>query len=315
MTFLPCEILVMIIDEYADDLSMLHSCILVNRNWCVVALQYLWAKPFTLLYSSPKRTIRRSTNLIAIFNECFTDVDALENTSRVQKECSKKFPFDYRLYLKELHLKEIHTLTRRTRFSWYDVPARITRLAIKYCPILSTLSLTGQVFFLVDPSMFLVSIKSLPCLQNLSWYLELDNSIFSTLSRAAHNLKSISVEVSGVRTYNFEQELHNGLQKLIQAQHQLKSFTIKKVITKMRSVFELLESQSNSLESIFLEYVDFNSDDSNIESIKFDQLTSISIKDCQVSIRGLKSILKADLPKLQILEFENTDWRRESDWT
>jgi len=232
----------------------------------------------------------------------------------MQKECSKKFPFDYRLYLKEIHLKEIHTLTRRTRFSWYDVPARITRLAIKYCPNLKTLSLTGQVFFLVDPSLFLVSIKSLPCLQNLSWYLELDDSIFSTLSEAAHNLKSISVEVSGVRAYNFEQELHNGLQKLIQSQHQLKAFTIKKVRTKMSSVFELLESKSNSLESIVLEYVYFNSDDSNIEQIKFDQLASISIKDCQVSARGLKSLFKADLPKLQIFEFENTDWRRENDW-
>ena len=148
-----------ILDEYADNLSTLHACILVNRNWCMVAFQYLWAKPFTLLYSSPKRTIRRSTNLIAIFNECFTDVDALENTSRVQKECSKKFPFDYRLYLKEIHLKEIHTLTRRTRFSWYDVPARITRLAIKYCPNLKTLSFTTHIRYPLTQSRFLISIS------------------------------------------------------------------------------------------------------------------------------------------------------------
>src|SRR6185369_11908533 len=141
MASLPFELLAMVFDEYADNRSMLHSCILVNRNWCAVALQYLWAKPFTLLYSSP-RTSRLVDNLITAFIECFTDADSLKNALRLRKKYSKKLPLDYSFYLKEIRFSEILSLTKNsTIFDSDDVRIKITRLAIKYCPNLKTLSL------------------------------------------------------------------------------------------------------------------------------------------------------------------------------
>jgi len=157
-------------------------------------------------------------------------------------------------------------------------------------------------------------MKSLPHLQNLSWHLDLDNNIFSTLSRDAHNLKSISI-VGFRKLFEFELKSCYGLQKLIQSQHQLKIFTMEHVTANMGSLFKLLESQSNSLESIVLKNVGFNSDDLDINPIKFHKLTSIHISNCWISKKGgLRSIFEADLPRLQKLKFENNFWKHNSDW-
>src|SRR6185369_209845 len=97
-SFLPCELLTMIFDECADYPSTLHSCILVNRRWCAIALQHLWARPFTSLNSSPRiwlKFCQSVENLMTTFIECFTDVDSLENSAQLCKKYNKKFPVDY----------------------------------------------------------------------------------------------------------------------------------------------------------------------------------------------------------------------------
>jgi len=193
---------------------------------------------------------------------------------------------------------------------------RIILLAIAYCPNLSTLSLTLN-SYLMGKSQPLVFINSIPNLQHLILYLNVENNMVNTLSVAAQNLKSISVKVckSAKYKYNLEQESHRGLQKLIQSQHQLKTITMANVITRMETIFKLLESQSNSLESIILKHFRFYSDDSDTEQIKFYQLKRIYIKNCTILMGGLKSIFNADLPKLQQLEFENTSWQHTDDCT
>jgi len=249
-------------------------------------------------------------NLITAFIECFTDVDSLKNALRLRKKYSKKLPLDYSFYLKEIRFSEILSLTKNTIFDSDDLRIKITRLAIKYCPNLKTLSLKR---FNTYQGQLLVSIKNLPHLQTLELHSRLNNSTFNTLSRVVKNLKSISLDF---KEYNFEQVLHPSLQKLVQSQRQLKTITIKNVTAKMRSVLKLLESQSNFLESIVLEKVNFDSDDLKGEPVKFHQLKSIHIKNCQIlTKRGLRSIFKADLPNLEKLKFENTDWRYKSDWT
>src|SRR5438128_4227723 len=80
---LPYELLEMILEEGRNDRATLRSCILINKNWCSMAIQYLWAKPFTLLLS---RTIigyhsPRAANLMTTFIECFTDAEVVERES------------------------------------------------------------------------------------------------------------------------------------------------------------------------------------------------------------------------------------------
>ena len=178
-SFLPHEILRIIFDEYADDPFMLHSCILVNRSWCIVALPYLWAKPFTLLHSIRKAggNIQSISieNLIATFIECFTDIDSVQNSLALCKKHNKEFPFDYSLYLKEIHFKEIHALgTLGWCTGFNSINVQFTHLAVVYCPNLTTLSLTFNF-----PHQVAFSIKqkwTLPYLQNLSLPLNLYHS-------------------------------------------------------------------------------------------------------------------------------------------
>src|SRR6185312_867610 len=115
MDSLPSELLEIIFDEHADDSSTIYSCVLVNRKWCAIALQYLWAKPFTSLLSSPKRNSSRLVeNLLATFIECFTEVYILKDTAQLCKKHIKKFPFDYSLYLKEIRFFEIQNLAQQS---------------------------------------------------------------------------------------------------------------------------------------------------------------------------------------------------------
>ena len=316
MASLPVELLTAIFDEYANNLSVLHACTLVNRNWCAVALQDLWAKPFTLLLSSQEEqsSMNRVDNLITTFLECFSDVNSHEKL--LCKKYSKKFPLDYSLYLKKIDFSEILKLTSESGICNNDsARLKIIYLAINHCPNLERLSLTELPY---DQSQFLDSVESLPNLRILRLDLNLDAKIFSTFAKIAHNLKIISV---GVQKKEMEFKLHDDhnheLQTLIQSQHQLKAFAMKNIIVKMRSVFILLESQLDSLKLLHLEDIDIGcvSDDFNIKPIKFHQLASIQLKSCQIETGGLKPIFEADLPKLQQLELAYTRWDCKSDWT
>jgi hypothetical protein len=44
------EITSEIIQYFRNDFSTLHSCILVNRLWCRMAIPLLWEDPFSLKY-------------------------------------------------------------------------------------------------------------------------------------------------------------------------------------------------------------------------------------------------------------------------
>src|SRR5438128_2168511 len=174
---LPYELLAMVLQAYENDLYTLHSCILVNRFWCSVAIQYLWAKPFVLL--RPGSNLKdKIGNFVRTFIECFTDIDTFKGKSdNPKKKHSKKSPFDYAVYLKEISLSDTEHLiancnwlhqTEPTNFSARVkeneiLSIKIISLAIRYCQQLRTLSLTSQ----AGPSYrhlnkILVSVKSLP---------------------------------------------------------------------------------------------------------------------------------------------------------
>jgi hypothetical protein len=51
------EIISEIIQYFRNDFSTLHSCILVNRLWCRLAIPLLWEDPFSLKYPKNYRYI------------------------------------------------------------------------------------------------------------------------------------------------------------------------------------------------------------------------------------------------------------------
>jgi hypothetical protein len=62
------EIISEIIQYFRNDISTLHSCILVNRLWCRLAIPLLWEDPFSLIY--PK-----NYHYIEVYLHNLNDVD------------------------------------------------------------------------------------------------------------------------------------------------------------------------------------------------------------------------------------------------
>src|SRR5437870_5348655 len=102
---LPFELLIKILDVHKDDPDTLYTCILIDRSWCNVGIQYLWANPFQLFYS---RERSRVENLLVTFIECFTDIENVTGESdNLAKKYSKNYPFDYSSYLKSIDSKHV----------------------------------------------------------------------------------------------------------------------------------------------------------------------------------------------------------------
>src|SRR5438445_7184253 len=99
--FLPPEILEEIFENLQDDKMTLHSCILVSRSWCIVAIPILWRKPFKLL-NKPSSVKLVRTYISNVF-------DQLENGvifTKYIKDLSRPF-FKYPMFLKDLRTKTL----------------------------------------------------------------------------------------------------------------------------------------------------------------------------------------------------------------
>src|SRR5436190_15757345 len=98
--FLPPEIFEEIFENLQDDKISLHSCVLVNRSWCITAIPILWKQLFKLLN-------RPSTKLIHTYiSNVF---DQLENRVIFIKyiiNLSRPF-FKYPMFLKDLRTKTL----------------------------------------------------------------------------------------------------------------------------------------------------------------------------------------------------------------
>ena len=336
---LPPELLTMILNELIHDIAALHSCILINRNWYRASIQYLWAKPFTLLYTCLKlensryraETLKpisrqRAENLMQTFIECFTNVDDIkEELEILEKKSRKEASFDYSQYLREIHFNEVWKLvvcwlnldlsygryscdTKDSMNRTERLTVRIISFAIQYCQQLRVLSLTPwNVLSYQQLSQFIVPTKKLPQLRSFTWESKRSHRrVFGALSRVAHNLESLSVDFY-YRKYHLKKKSRDTFQRLVQIQHQLKSITIKNLYTDMGSVMELLRLQSASLKSIKFSCVNFDSTCSSSEAAKLNKLKNLELLSCTIrTTHGIKAFIMADLPCLQQLTVKST---------
>nr|CAG8581739.1 11921_t:CDS:2 [Entrophospora candida] len=63
MSKLPSDCLSEIFSYLENDMSTLHSCILVNRLWCEIAIKYLWKQPFDLTVKTSMNSISKFPNI------------------------------------------------------------------------------------------------------------------------------------------------------------------------------------------------------------------------------------------------------------
>ncbi|PKK75096.1 hypothetical protein RhiirC2_774050 [Rhizophagus irregularis] len=95
------ELVYDIIKYFKNDFSTLHSCILVNRLWCRLAIPLLWENPFLIP--------NENYNFIGIYlHNLSDDLKAQLNEYKID---DKLFPsntlFNYPIYLKYLYIEKI----------------------------------------------------------------------------------------------------------------------------------------------------------------------------------------------------------------
>src|SRR6266498_783269 len=99
-TFLPTECIRQIFDEFKDDKETLHSCLLVNRYWCINTIDILWRQPFRFLYTCRKEICQcthekvykrqsQASNLLETYLLCFMFNEEFRNKTSLQP-CEEK---------------------------------------------------------------------------------------------------------------------------------------------------------------------------------------------------------------------------------
>ncbi|CAG8724066.1 15566_t:CDS:1, partial [Acaulospora morrowiae] len=122
------ECLRLIFVHLEHDRSSLHSCILVNRLWCMHCIDFLWRQPFHILYTCNKelcncsllKRYSQASNLLKTILSCLIRL----NPALMQKEIistSQSMPlFNYVRYMKSL---EFHELNMAIQDWWLDYKA------------------------------------------------------------------------------------------------------------------------------------------------------------------------------------------------
>src|ERR1700722_5720234 len=104
-TTLPELCLRTVFEELKNDFTSLHSCILVNRSWCTLALPKLWKNPFDEIHNSNiNGIVEANIPLLNTYTSCLSE-DIRINLglkSNVQSPL-----FDYGIYLQYIHFKAI----------------------------------------------------------------------------------------------------------------------------------------------------------------------------------------------------------------
>ncbi|CAG8517779.1 10967_t:CDS:2 [Paraglomus occultum] len=328
---LPPEILSMILNACAYDKETLHACILTNRIWHIVAIRHLWARPFTLLYNKRECYIksrlckRKAESLLTTFIRSITDVKEIKkDVSVLTKKYEKKPPFNYNVYLKEIHFYEVWSLVRDwctpyggdyeslslTMRNSGKLAVKIVCLAILYCQHLRTFTLEApkRLSYYQQISEILMSVKSLPHLRICAFKLSgvANDKMLELFSRFSHNLESLSVDF---QDRFLEKSAKTSLQKLIQTQRYLKTVHVKRLSTTMASIFELLNVKSNCLESIILLGVKFQSGENmQFKPSQFRRVKSIDLRSCKIPmIDTVKPMIETEFPHLQELTFRGTE--------
>ncbi|RGB41749.1 hypothetical protein C1646_810508 [Rhizophagus diaphanus] len=148
---------------FQNDISTLHSCILVNRLWCHLAIPLLWEDPFSF------RT--GNYNFIEIYLDNLND-DLKSKLSKYKINDDSLIPsntlFNYAKFLKYLNISDIISCVEM----WFEVAVRTSK--------------PGNRYFLKDLGRYSVSN-----------FKELINiSLFEIFIKNEINLHTLEIEIS-----------------------------------------------------------------------------------------------------------------------
>ncbi|EXX56213.1 uncharacterized protein OCT59_018945 [Rhizophagus irregularis] len=202
-----------IIKYFQNDISTLHSCILVNRLWCRLAIPLLWKDPFSF------RT--GNCNFIEIYFDNLND-DLKSKLSEYKINDNSLIPsntlFNYAKFLKYLNIFDIISCVEM----WFEVAVRTSKPGNRY--FLKDLSSYSVSNFkkLINISLFKIFIENEINLHTLeieissTYYYTYFNNILEIIlqnTNFIHNIKNLNLYINS--PFNFSYANSNSEYKLI----------------------------------------------------------------------------------------------------
>ncbi|CAG8446600.1 1718_t:CDS:2 [Diversispora eburnea] len=316
---IPADCLIEIFSYLEDDQKTLQSCVLVNKLWCENSVPVLWAQPFNDVTPS---------SIIDIYMSCLTEAGRtylIDNGINVSNRRRSQI-FDYVSFLKHISMGNLYTVvlkwTDRTHASTMT-PKRRYHLSTE--PSLVVYQTLCRLFFSRRSSLRSLSLdwgnmeiwKAYPLLlysAGINTYLAqlkefkihyiTDWSIFGYLSKYAKNIETLHVI-----GYSFELPPHpedeQNLASLITIQENLRNFSLFGYSTHPILTLNSLGSQCNSLVSVEIVYIHFNTN-SNSPSSSFEglalcrNLEELVINNCLFANEEILSpLIYATFPSLR----------------
>ncbi|RIB24069.1 hypothetical protein C2G38_2070883 [Gigaspora rosea] len=207
-----------ILDYLQDDKATLHSCVLVNRMWCRLAVPLLWSRPFNLVSQNKLNTIERNASLIiSTYVNCFSDLERqrlIDEGFDLPLNYNKPF-FDYTRYLRSMDaamfdcaVQHWTKLNSHNSGCWFNTTAYMASLAFKRTIGLKSLNFTHMKDFSIESldlssssSQALSKLSSFELIYypTHSFFKDVTNtlnSIFSILAECATNLIDLKISIN-----------------------------------------------------------------------------------------------------------------------
>src|SRR6266498_1204226 len=104
MISLPELCLINIFEYFKEDRNTLYSCVLVNREWCSLAVPFLWRNPLEVCHKPGQR--KRMMSLVYTYITCLPE--ATRRKVGIHVMLQKPPLFDYTRFLRHLILRFLH---------------------------------------------------------------------------------------------------------------------------------------------------------------------------------------------------------------
>ncbi|EXX61892.1 uncharacterized protein OCT59_004101 [Rhizophagus irregularis] len=294
---LPTECLNEILEYLEEDKLTLHSCLLVNRLWCKIAIRILWRNIWNFKNSYQPRSLRMSLSILSTLianlpnesknllyeNKIFISTPTLNSSSL----------FNYAEFCKVLSINKIVSIIKVVINDRYGL---VVNEIIKMFTNEIT-SLEKFTYYYEHYSHSKIFIPYFPGAKDLSVLCcssNIPSNFFFKLSQISHNLQTISIL--------FEDNISNGLKELIFSQNKLKNLTlstydrinweiiIPAVIKHSQTITKLqLYSDDNGLPFSFVNSF------TNLQKFIFSFIDGVIFED-------FKKLQYANFPKLEILK-------------
>ncbi|CAG8511765.1 9397_t:CDS:2 [Diversispora eburnea] len=313
---LPEDCIEEILEYLEDDIITLHSCSLVSRTLCKIAIPILWRQPFRYKRHNPSSALIE-TYWNFLKKEYVTSEDKMIlsdfgiEISQQQLKQKKEEIFNYPSFIKRLNSRDLYDFS----LIWFISSKTLVK------------PLTPEPMITIARCLFNTFIARGAKFEYLFWETELivfgcfvkygHEQTFNNAAIACHEIDTLIIGIRMNENYSGKEEKLESLNKLINAQNKLREFIFAEypgctwdTLTRLREVDISLDSQIDTLTSIEFNNVDFSFWKPLEFVIRLINLENLIFKNCrnlEIVLEPFKFSSFKKLKKLVMIGYEGSN--------